>query len=68
MVGWHHQFNGHRLGQTLGDGEGQEAWSPKGSQRVGHNLVTEQKFFLMSLAKVSFLSLLSFQRPSSWFH
>ena len=31
-----------------------EAWSPKGSQRVGHNLVTEQKFFLMSLAKVSF--------------
>ena len=24
MVGWHHQFNGHELGQTLGDGEGQE--------------------------------------------
>ena len=23
MVGWHHQFNGHGLGQTLGDGEGQ---------------------------------------------
>ena len=45
-----------------------EAWSPKGSQRVRHNLVTEQKFFLMSLAKVSFLSILSFQRPSSWFH
>ena len=45
-----------------------EAWSPKGSQRVGHNLVTEQKIFLMSLAKVSFLSILSFQRPSSWFH
>ena len=22
MVGWHHQFNGHKLGQTLGDGEG----------------------------------------------
>ena len=22
MVGWHHQFNGHELGQTLGDGEG----------------------------------------------
>ena len=40
---------------------------PRG-HRVGHNLVTEQKFFLMSLAKVSFLSLLSFQRPSSWFH
>ena len=23
MVGRHHQFNGHELGQTLGDGEGQ---------------------------------------------
>ena len=24
MVGWHHQFNGHELEQTLGDGEAQE--------------------------------------------
>ena len=23
MVGWHHQLNGHELGQYLGDGEGQ---------------------------------------------
>ena len=23
MAGWHHQFNGHELGQTLRDGEGQ---------------------------------------------
>ena len=23
MVGWHHLFNGHELGQTLGDSEGQ---------------------------------------------
>ena len=23
MVGWHRQFNGHELGQTPGDGEGQ---------------------------------------------
>ena len=23
MVGWHHRFNGHGLGQTLEDGEGQ---------------------------------------------
>ena len=23
MVGWHHRFNGHKLGQTLGDSEGQ---------------------------------------------
>ena len=24
MVGWHHQFNRHELGQTLAGGEGQE--------------------------------------------
>ena len=23
MVGWHHRFNGHELGQTPRDGEGQ---------------------------------------------
>ena len=23
MVGWHHQFNGHKFEQTLGDGEEQ---------------------------------------------
>ena len=23
MVGWHHRFNGHELGQTPGDGVGQ---------------------------------------------
>ena len=23
MVGWHHRYNGHELGQTPGDGEGQ---------------------------------------------
>ena len=23
MVGWYHQFSGHELGQTSGDGEGQ---------------------------------------------
>ena len=26
MVELYHQFNGHELGQTLGDGEGSEAW------------------------------------------
>ena len=26
MVGWHHQLNGREFEQTLGDGEGQEAW------------------------------------------
>ena len=26
MVGWHHCFNGHELGRTPGDGEGQGDW------------------------------------------
>ena len=33
MVGEHHQLNGHELGQTLGDSEGQGAYqccSPRG--------------------------------------
>ena len=34
MVGWHHQFNGHELGQTLGDGEGQGC-SPWGYKESG---------------------------------
>ena len=45
MVGWHHRFNGHEFEQTLGDSEGQGSlacYSPW-SQRVGHNLATEQQ-------------------------
>ena len=26
MAGWHHRCNGHELGQTLRDGEGQGGW------------------------------------------
>ena len=35
MAGWHHRYNGHELGHTSGDGEGQGAlvhcspWSHK---------------------------------------
>ena len=47
MVGWHHRFNGHEYDQTLGDREGQGSLAycmqSMGSQRVGHNLVTEQQ-------------------------
>ena len=42
MVGWHHRFNRHELGQTLGDSEGPgglACCSPWG-RRVGHNCVT----------------------------
>ena len=45
MVGWHHWLNGHEFEQTLGDGEG--TGKPvmqqfMRSQKVRHNLVTEQ--------------------------
>ena len=26
MLGWHHQFNGHELGQIPGAGRDREAW------------------------------------------
>ena len=40
MAGWHHQCNGHKLGQTLGDSEGQgslwccSSWGRKESDRT----------------------------------
>ena len=46
MVGWHWpKSNGHEFEQTLGNGEGQDAWhaAAHGSQRVRHNLATEQQ-------------------------
>ena len=45
MAGWHHQCNGHELGQTSGDGEEQgdlACCSPWG-HRVRHNWETEQQ-------------------------
>ena len=39
IVGWHHLLNGHEFEQTPGDSKGQGSLV---SQRVGHNLVTEQ--------------------------
>ena len=45
MVGWHHRYNGHELGQTPGDGEGRGrlACCSPWVHRVGHDLVTEQQ-------------------------
>ena len=37
VVGWHYQFNGHKFGQTSGDGEGQgslECCSPWGGEEL----------------------------------
>ena len=46
MVGYHHQHHGLEFEQTPGDSEGHESlvcYSPWGSQRVRHDLVTEQE-------------------------
>ena len=45
MVGWYYRLNGHEFEQTQGDSEG---WEPSvlqsiQSQRVGHDLATEQQ-------------------------
>ena len=44
MVGWHHQLNGHEFEWTLGVADGQGGLmycSHMGSQRVGHDWMTE---------------------------
>jgi len=47
MVGWHHRLDGHEFEQTLGHSEGQESlmccMQSMRSQRVRHNLATEQQ-------------------------
>ena len=43
MVGWHHQLSGHDFEQTWEIVKIRESWhaSFMGSQRAGHNYVTE---------------------------
>ena len=43
MVGWHHHFSEHELGQTPGTDEGLGGLASMGSQRVRHDLETEQQ-------------------------
>ena len=40
MVGWHHRFTGHELGQTSGDAEGQRSL-----QAAVHGVVKSQTQF-----------------------
>ena len=47
MVGWHHGFSGHELGQTPGDGEG--VLQSVVSQRVEHHMVTKQHHQALSV-------------------
>ena len=52
MAGQHHQCNGHELGQTPGDGEGQGGLvlQSKGSQRVRHNLETTKTMLWLGIS------------------
>ena len=45
MVGWHHRLSWHEFEQALEDSEGQGSHGLRsmGSQRVGHDLATEQQ-------------------------
>ena len=47
-VGRRHWLNGHEFEQTPGDGEDREAWraAVRGSERVGHDWVTEQQWLV----------------------
>ena len=51
MVGWCHWFNGHELGKTPADGEGQGSLSfcSPWLQRVRHDLATEQQQHLENI-------------------
>ena len=54
MVVWHHLLSGHEFEQVLGDSEGQgslDVLQSMGSQRVGHNWVTEQQQEVIKLSK-----------------
>ena len=42
MVGWHHQFNGYELGQTLKDGEGTGRHAMLQSMGLQESDTTEQ--------------------------
>ena len=49
MVGWHHRLNGHEFEQTPGDNEGQTGKPGcAGIHGVGHNLATEQQFYVIT--------------------
>ena len=58
MTGWHHQCNGHELGQTLGDDErqgGLECWSPWGYKetQLGNWTTTTQCMYHMTKCMIS---------------
>ena len=57
MVRQHHQLKGHEFEQTLGDSGRQRSLVSKGSQRVGHDLVTKEQQRRITLGLVLCLAL-----------
>ena len=52
MAGWHHPCNGHELGQTLGDDEGQgglACCSPWGCRDRHHWLTKNNRHFKIKI-------------------
>ena len=58
----HHWLSGHELEQTPRDSEGQEAWraAVHGSQRVRHDLVTEEQHLKWKKKLANFINLYIF--------
>ena len=52
MAGWHHSCSGHKLGQTLGDGEGQRGLaccSPRGHRVRTQPELNNNNYYLGNL-------------------
>ena len=58
MLGWHHQFNRHELGQIPGDGEGQGSlaccspWGHKESDKI-EQLNNKQAFLTQTTVELT---------------
>ena len=59
MAGWHHRCNGHELGQTPGDGEGQEGLAC--CHPWGHKELDTTERLTNNRTTLTFLSLRKFQ-------
>ena len=69
MAVWHHRCNGHELGQTSGDGEGQRGLGmlqSMGMQRVGHDWATENSGQVVDKSMIHILG--GMEQDGSRFH
>ena len=61
MVGWHHQLNGRDLSKLQEMVKDKEAWhaAVHRSQRLGHDLVTEQQIYKTTYSSIIYALFLS---------